>query len=405
MSDDQARPELEAFRQETRSWLRANFPPSLKESPRGLQSPAPGAEREEEQRTWRNRLAEKGWTTPTWPAEYGGGGLSQQQASVLQQEMDRIGAFNPLRHHGGVIMIGPTLLDFGSHEQKQRHLPPIIRGEVSWCIGYSEPGAGSDLASLSTRCIDAGDHWLVNGQKVWTSGAAVADWCGLLVRTDTSRKHDGISFLLINMRQPGVEVRPIKLISGTSPFSEVFLADARAAKGDMLGKINQGWSVGKRLLLHERVNQTGGESGVGARTGAPSALTDLAKSYVGSDAASRLADPDLRTRITRHLMDARAHDLTLARVSAEGAARTDPSPAVSILKNSASRISQERSELTLEVLGHQGLGADGPEFAADELDTVRDWLFGKAYSIWGGTLEVQNNIVAKRILGLPDPNR
>src|SRR5271163_4690575 len=201
---------------------------------------------------WRKAIGEKGWATPTWPSQYGGGGLSPKAARVLQQEMDRAGAFNPLTFGMGITMIGPTIMDYGTEEQKRQHLPPIVKGEVRWCVGYSEPGAGSDLASLTTKCEDAGDHWRVNGSKIWTSGAQYADWCGALVRTDTSKKHEGISFLLIPMHQPGIETRPIKLMAGASPFCETFFTDARAAKDDMLSDINKGWSVGKRLLQHER---------------------------------------------------------------------------------------------------------------------------------------------------------
>ena len=167
--------------------------------------------------SWRKAMGDRGWGVPTWPKAYGGGGLSTVEARVLQKEMAKVGAFNPIGGMG-VMMFGPTLLEFGNEEQKSRHIPKIATGEVQWCQGFSEPGAGSDLASLSTRCEDKGDHFLVNGSKIWTSGGQYADWCFCLVRTDKTKKHEGISFLLIEMRTPGVEVRPIRLIAGSSPF-------------------------------------------------------------------------------------------------------------------------------------------------------------------------------------------
>jgi alkylation response protein AidB-like acyl-CoA dehydrogenase len=400
MADFGADVELETFRGEARAWLEANFPAALRGKAGEAMSLMEGGTAAGDLATWRKRLADKGWTTPTWPTEYGGGGLTVLQARALEQEMGRIGAFNPIHSVGmGITMIGPTILDYGTPEQKKRHIPPIVKGEVRWCVGYSEPGAGSDLASLTTKCEDAGDHWRVNGQKIWTSGAQYADWCGALVRTDTSKKHEGISFLLIDMHQPGIETRPIKLIAGASPFCETFFTDARAAKDDMLSDINKGWSVGKRLLQHERASQTGA-GGMGGGRATP--LQDMAKSYIGVDEAGRIADSDLRTRVARHLMDTKAHGLTIARAMAEARGNANPGNAASVLKNSATNVAQTRSELTLEIMGHQGLGWEGEGFSSDELQTVRGWLSGKAMSIYGGSAEIQNNIISKRILGLPD---
>lgn len=389
--------DLEAFRIQARDWLAANFPPSLKD--KGAAAMREGAVAEGEMKTWKQRLADKGWGVPTWPAEYGGGGLSQAQARVLKQEMDRIGAFSPFNDLIALNMVGPTILEYGTEEQKRRHVPPIARGEIHWCLGYSEPGAGSDLASLTTRADDAGDHWLVNGQKMWTSGAQWSDWCGALVRTDPSRpKHEGISFLLIDMRQPGVTTRPIKLIAGASPFCETFFDNAIAKKEDLLGELNDGWSVGKRLLQHERSGQT-----AAAPLGGPKATIDeLAKSYIGLDAEGRLADAGMRARLADHMIQAKAHALTIARVQAEARGNLNPSAAASVLKNSATRIAQAQSELTIEIMAAQGLGWEGEGFSADELEAARSWLSGKSMSIYGGSTEVQNNIIAKRILGLPD---
>jgi alkylation response protein AidB-like acyl-CoA dehydrogenase len=385
--------DLDAFRAEAREWLEANFPKSLANQQAAM---IPGGEAlSADGKLWKQRMADKGWGAPTWPTEYGGGGLSGAQARVLQQEMARIGAENPVAGMG-TSMFGPTLLEYGTEAQKRRHIPPIVRGELRWCQGYSEPGAGSDLASLQTKCEDAGDHWKINGQKIWTSGAQYADWCFCLVRTDTTKKHEGISFVLINMRQPGVETRPIKLIAGNSPFCETFFTDARAEKDDMVGPLNGGWTIGKRLLQHERSGQGGGRMMAGAD------VVSLAKKYVGLDDKGRIADADLRTRIAKHLIDARAHSLTMTRAAEEAKGNINPSATTSVMKNSGTWIGQEKAELTLEIMGHQGLGWEGEAFAKDERDAVRTWLSGKATTIFGGSQEIQSNIVSKRILGLPD---
>jgi len=399
MADFGGDTKLEEFRAAARAWLEANFPASLRNRHELAAASADGTPATGDLARWKAAMGGKGWGTPTWPAEYGGGGLSPQEARVLAQEMNRIGAFNPLTVGMGLTMIGPTILDYGTPEQKAKHLPPIARGEVRWCVGYSEPNAGSDLASLQTKAIDAGDHWVINGQKTWTSGAQYSQWCGCLVRTDfAAKKHDGISFLLIDMTQPQIETRPIGLISGASPFCETFMTDATAPKDALLGKLNEGWTVGKRLLQHERASQTGG----GGAAPEPTPLDEIAKRYVALDDDGRIADTDLRTRLTRHLMDARAHGLTLARVAAESKGASGANTTASVLKNSATSVSQTRAELTLEIMGHQGLGWEGQDFAPGEIDAVRGWLFGKASSIYGGSVEIQNNIISKRILGLPE---
>ena len=388
--------ELDAFRAEAREWLEANFPQSLRGDPEaGQRAMMGGVKPTGDALVWKQRMADKGWGTPTWPKKYGAGGLSPAEARVLQQEMDRIGAYNPMVGMG-LSMFGPTLLEYGTEEQKQRHIPPIVRGELRWCQGYSEPGAGSDLASLQTKCEDAGDHWTINGQKIWTSGAQWADWCFCLVRTDTSKKHEGISFVLINMHQPGVETRPIKLIAGNSPFCETFFTDARAGKDDMVGPLNGGWTVGKRLLQHERSGQGGGRMTGGAKVSA------IAKKYVGVDEKGRIADSDLRMRIANNAINMRAFQQTAVRAMMEAKGNSGPSNATSIMKNAGTQLIQERHEMALEIMGHQGLGWEGDAFEKDELEAVRGWLFGKAFTIFGGSQEVQSNIVSKRILGLPD---
>jgi alkylation response protein AidB-like acyl-CoA dehydrogenase len=393
--------DLETFRAEAKAWLEANFPGSLRKNPDLVTDViASGGKFTGDALLWKQRVADKGWGAPTWPTEYGGGGLSPQQARVLQQEMDRIGAANPIAGMG-TSMFGPTLLEYGTDDQKRRHIPPIVKGELRWCQGYSEPGAGSDLASLQTKCEDAGDHWLVNGQKIWTSGAQYADWCFCLVRTDPkAKKHEGISFVLIDMHQSGVETRPIKLIAGNSPFCETFFTNARVEKNDMVGPLNGGWTVGKRLLQHERSGQGGSRM-----MGGGGSIPDLAKQYVGVDEKGRIADSDLRTRIAAHMINARAHTLTMQRAQAEARGNLNPSATTSVMKNSGTWIGQERAELTLEIMGAHGLGWEGDDFTKDELTAVRTWLSGKATTIFGGSQEIQSNIVSKRILGLPDATR
>lgn len=401
----QSNEELAAFRQEVKGWLEENYPNSLRGNAAVvLARTMESNEADNDADEWRRRLGEKGWGAPTWPSEYGGGGLSQLEARVLEEEMRAIGAYNPIPGLAGmgITMVGPTILEYGTEDQKQRHIPPMCRGEIRWCLGYSEPNAGSDLASLTTRAEDRGDYWQINGQKIWTSGADISQWCGLLVRTDPNApKRDGISFLMLPMDQPGIRTKPIRLIAGASPFCEVFFTDARAEKTDLLGPMNDGWTVGKRLLQHERASQTGA-MGPGGGGRQPMSLQDLAKRYVGADADGRLADTDLRLRLTRHLMDARAHDLTLRRIADEARGNLQVTAVASILKNSATIVAQTRSELTIELLGFQGVGWEGEGFTPEELSTVRGWLSGKAMSIYGGSFEIQKNIISKNILGLPE---
>ena len=392
-------PDLEAFRAEAKEWLEANFPKSLGKDVAGqtaaIMSPeAPTGDHA----LWKERMGAKGWGVPTWPKAYGGGGLSAAEARVLAQEMAKIGAVNPIGGMG-VGMFGPTLLEYGTEEQKKKYIPDIVTGKIRWCQGFSEPGAGSDLASLQTKAEDKGDHWIVNGSKIWTSGGQYADMIFCLVRTDFTKKHEGISFVVFEMHQPGVEVRPIKLIAGNSPFCETFFTDAIADKKNLVGPLNGGWTIAKRLLQHERSGLSGaGGGGYAGGRGLPK----LAKDYVGVDEQGRVADSDLRTRIILNEIDGRAFQQTAVRAMMEAKGNSGPSAATSIMKNAFMKATQDRAELTLEVMGHQGLGWDGAEFTEEERTAVRSWLSGKAGSIYGGSNEVQNNIISKRILGLPD---
>jgi alkylation response protein AidB-like acyl-CoA dehydrogenase len=416
--------DLEAFREHVRSWLEANYPASLRK--RGPQSEEMEMAEAEaimsagptgDLKTWTQKFGETGWGVPLWPKQYGGGGLSVPEARVLQQEMAKQGIRNPIGGMG-TMMFGPTLLEYGNEEQKLRHIPKIATNEVRWCQGFSEPGAGSDLASLQTKCEDKGDHYLINGQKIWTSGAQYADWCFCLVRTDTTKKHEGISFILIDMKTPGVSVKPIKLISGNSPFCETFFDNVKVPKENLVGELNKGWTIAKRLLQFERQNLSGGGGlpggsgggrgggggGMAAMMGMGGGIHVTAKKYIGEDAKGRLADTDLRARLSTHAMEAKAMQLTLMRAAMEARGNQGPSASTSIIKNVGSKVGQDRSELTIEIFGNRGFGWEGEGFSAAELGAVKGWLGGKATSIYGGSQEIQNNIISKRILELPDSN-
>jgi len=400
--------ELDEFRAEARAWIAANYPADLKgkapaTDPEAVWGGRAFAASDDPQIRWMRAMATRGWTAPTWPKAYGGGGLSTAEAKALEKEL-AAAKCRPALMSFGLWMLGPVLLEYANETQKQEHLPKIVRGEIRWCQGYSEPGAGSDLASLQTRCEDKGDHWLINGQKIWTSYANKADWCFCLVRTDATKKHEGVSFILIDMTSPGVETRPIKLISGDSPFCETFFTDVKVPKGNLVGQINGGWEIAKRLLQYERANISGGfVGGGGAAGGAAGDMVDVAKRAVGLDETGALADRDLRARIARSRIDTQAFFLTLARVAAESRASNGPSAATSIIKYAAATLAQERSELIVETLGSAGLGWEGEAFTPAERQATRGWLRSKGNSIEGGTSEVNLNVIAKRVLGLPDP--
>ena len=390
---------LDAFRAEVREWLAANFPASLKGHDISLSVLEGPTDLSPDQAAWQAAMGEKGWGVPSWPKAYGGGGLDKAQVRVLNEEMARAGAWNPIGGMG-VMMFGPTLLEYGNEAQKQEHIPAIAKGLVRWCQGYSEPNAGSDLANVQTFAEDAGDHYIVNGQKTWTSGGQWADKCFALVRTDKSQKHGGISFLLLDMTAPGVEVRPIAMISGQSPFCETFFTNVKVPKENLVGREGQGWEIGTRLLQHERSSLSGGGSASRLFAGKP--MGKLAKEYRGEDDKGRVPDTDLRMRIVRHEMDSRAFALTLRRAALEAKSNQGPSAATSIMKNVGARITQDRAELSIEIMGMAGLGWEGEGFSEDELTQTRTWLWGKAVSIYGGSTEIQNNVISKRILGMLD---
>ncbi len=390
---------IESFRQETREWLAENCPAGAR-GPGQIPWGSTRMHLEDDARTWLERMAGRGWTVPTWPRQYGGAELTPAQYLVLLEELRRIDARSPLTGRG-VNYIGPTLLDYGTPEQKARWLPGIARGEGGWCMGYSEPGAGSDLANLSTRAVLDGDRYVINGRKTWTSDAMESDYIFALVRTDpVAPKHDGISLMLIDMHQSGVQVRPIRLISGSSPFNETLFENAIARRDDVVGPLNQGWTVGKRLLQYERSTHAGiNISGTQGRV-AETPLFDIVRSYVG-ERNGRIADDDHRAALTRHEMNQHAYRLTQRRVIEETQARA-PGFASSAVKLSGAILAKERTELQIAAMGFKGVGWEGEPFTDEEISATRTWLRQKSATIAGGTAEVQLNIIAKRVLGLPD---
>jgi acyl-CoA dehydrogenase len=386
---------LEAFRRDTRAWLEANCPNEMRQPVVDEYDICWGGRRaqfkNDAQRVWLQKMGERGWTVPEWPKQYGGGGLSKDEARVLREEMAALKCRPPLTSFG-ISMLGPALLKYGNEKQKSEHIPKIARGEIRWCQGYSEPGAGSDLASLKTRADDHGDHFVVNGSKIWTSYGDKADWIFCLVRTSfTGKKQEGISFLLFDMESPGVTTSPIRLISGYSPFTQTFFDNVKVPKENLVGELNKGWTIAKYLLTHER-NMIGG---MGTQRVTP--LSQLAIKNIGL-AAGRLAEPALRTDIARFEMDALAFALTMNRVTDEAKAGNETGAMSSMLKYYGTELNKRRAELTMSVTGSEGLKF-GDSHSEEQLAAM--WLRTKANSIEGGTSEIQLNIIAKNVLRLP----
>ncbi len=386
---------LNNFRHETRDWLRANCPESMRHGAVHFED-APLLYDTDDAGLWLERMLKRGWTAPAWPKEYGGGGLDYEAHQVLQEEMATLQALPPL-FGMGISLIGPTLLEFGTEEQKQRHLSKIVSNEVTWCQGYSEPGSGSDLASLQTKAVLEGDHFVINGQKIWTSGAQEADWMFALVRTNSEvPKHEGISFILLDMKQSGVTVKPIRLISGSSPFCEIFFDNAVARRDDLIGELNQGWKVGKRLLQYERSTPS-------ARTPRPrvNAYAEIAKASMG-ESDGKITDNAARDKIVKQTMMEQSLQLTIQRVFDESQSGKAPGATTSIFKLVGSTLTREGAALKSELRGMAGVGWEGSGFSQEELTAARAWLRDRAVTIYGGTNEVQLNIISKRVLGLPD---
>ena len=392
--------EKEEFRLETRTWLQTNCP----EGAKGPGQTAWGSSKivlERDVALWLERMSERGWTVPTWPKEYGGADLENDLYPILIQELMAIGARTPLTGRG-VNYIGPTILELGTDEQKEKWLPGISRGEGGWAMGYSEPGAGSDLASLSTRAEKVGDEYLINGRKTWTSDAMDCDYIFVLARTsDDKPKHQGISLVLVDMDQPGVEIHPIRLLSGASPFNETVFNNAIADSADVIGGVDNGWSAGKRLLQFERsthagINTSGSQGGRNTRDDTKEIVLKYSPIESG-----RLADSATRARLLEFQMKKAAQSLTQKRTIEETRARA-PGFTSSAVKLSNALIEQERDEMIVQVMGSLGIGWSGEPFSDQEIDATRTWLKQKSLTIAGGTKEVQLNIIAKRVLGLPD---
>ena len=393
--------DADTFRTEARAWLETHCPPSQRQPIVREEQIWAGSKAtfpSEEARLWFEAMRDRGWTAPTWPTQYGGGGLDAEQARILEQEMARLNCRPPL-YDMGLWMLGPALLTYGTPEQKATHIPRIVRGEVRWAQGYSEPGAGSDLASLTTRAEDRGDHFVVSGTKIWTTRADVADWIFCLVRTDQAApKREGISFLLIDMSSAGVSTRPIPLISGESEFCQTFFDEVQVPKDNLVGTLNGGWLVAKELLKHERKLMATMEA---ITEKVDVGLVDLAKSRLPITAEGKIADGELRARIAEHLMQADAlADLNEMIYRGMRANQLDPALPLT-LKYIGTTEQQRKDELMLEILGADGLdmeSRESPELAR----MVRNWAYNKAHTIAGGTSEIQLNIIARRGLGLPE---
>ena len=392
---------LEDFRAETRAWLEQNCPEGAK-GPGQIPVGSKSIELEPDVRTWLDRMAKKGWTVPTWPIEYGGAALNNDEYQILIEELKRVGARTPLTGRG-VNYIGPTILEFGTDEQKARWLPVCARGDGAWAMGYSEPGAGSDLASLATKAVKEGDNYIINGRKTWTSDATYCDYIFVLVRTSPDKpRHEGISLVLVDMHQQGVTVNPIALISGASPFCETLFEDAIVPATDLIGGVDRGWTVGKRLLQFERsthagINISGSQGG---RT-EESKLPELVTHYVGK-VDGRIADPSIRTWLTRHEMNTHAQQITQRRAIAELQSRAPGFTSSAVKLTNALNI-QDGDELLMTAMGNSAYHWDTDGGASDdEVAAVKTWLYQKSLTIAGGTKEVQLNIIAKRVLGLPD---
>ena len=383
--------DVEAFRAEIRAWLEANCPAEMREPVRTEDDVCWGGRefkfKSDAQRQWLEACAAKGYTVPDWPKEYGGAGMSAAEAKVWREEMSKVGARPPLSSFG-IWMLGPALLKFGSEEQKRHYLNQIARGEIRWCQGYSEPGSGSDLVSLQTFGEDKGDHWVVNGQKIWTSYADKADWIFCLVRTDKADKYQGISFLLFDMKSPGVSTKPILLISGNSPFCETFFDNVSVPKDQLVGQLNRGWDVAKYLLGHEREMISG--AGGGDRTAAIGAAMVRVAGAV---------DPILRAELAAFDVDALAYAAMGEKFMDEVKVGKGHPAKSNMMKYAGTELNKRRHELVMTSGGSGALEWDSE--GSDGGSKARNWLRTKANSIEGGTSEVMLNVIAKRILELP----
>lgn len=390
-------PEEQAFRDEVRSWLRENVPPELRQKVDGYQEFT-----REELRRWHKILADKGWAAPAWPEEWGGPGWNATQRYIFEEECGAAGT--PPLLSFGLAMCGPVLIQFGTPEQKQRFLPRILNCDDFWCQGYSEPGSGSDLASLKTRAVREGDHYIVNGQKIWTTLAQHADWIFCLVRTDTTTaiRQEGISFLLIDMKTPGITVRPLILMDGGHEVNEVFFDNVRVPAENLVHEEGKGWTVAKYLLGHERLNA--GRIGVSKRELAH--LTELAASSPDGNGGSMMDDTRFRDRVSRLEIELMALEITNLRFLDQMRGGRAPGAEVSILKLRGTEIQQALTELMMQAVGNQAAAVrvtdstDGG--AIDPLASRLAPRYGnyRKTSIYAGSNEIQRNIIAKATLGL-----
>jgi acyl-CoA dehydrogenase len=379
-----------SFREETRAWLEANCPAEMREPVRDESDACWGGRnftfKSPAQKQWLDVMAARGWTVPDWPKDYGGGGLTPEQAKILRQEMAALHCRSPLSSFG-IWMLGPALLKFGTENQKVHYLNQIARGEIRWCQGYSEPGSGSDLVSLATFGEDKGDHWLVNGQKIWTSYADKADWIFCLVRTDKADKYKGISFLLFDMTTPGVSTKPILLISGSSPFCETFFDNVVVPKDQIVGDLNRGWDVAKYLLGHEREMISGGGLG-----------TDMMS--IGAQFKDVAADePLLRADMANFDVDVMAFRAMSEKFVDEMKAGKNHPAEPNMMKYIGTELNKKRFELIMAAGGSDALEWESEKSGGGV--KARNWLRTKGNSIEGGTSEIMLGVIAKRILELP----
>jgi alkylation response protein AidB-like acyl-CoA dehydrogenase len=388
-------PEQEAFRAEVDAFLRANLPP-------GWSSRAVGEVPREDQyefgRVWQQRLHQAGLLGITWPKEYGGRGLTWIEELVFHQQMVLHRAPPPLNILG-LGMAGPTIIAYGTEAQRQRHLEKILTAEEIWCQGYSEPGAGSDLASLETRAARDGDDYIVNGQKVWTTMAQIADWMMLLARTDpTAPKHKGLTYFLLDMHTPGITVRPLRQLTGDAEFNEVFFENVRVPASQILGGLNQGWKVGMTTLMYERLALG---FGLQARFQISLETTlDLARRTRRHDGA-RVGDPSIRQQLAQLVIDNAAFKFTAARAITRLARGEQPGPEASTGKIWWCEKNQALQEVAQGLLGLAGQVGRGSPWAVDNGRWQYGFLRSRANSIEGGTTEIQRNIIGERVLGLP----
>ena len=392
--------DLASFRIEVRDFLARELTPDLKRAGQlGF-----GVNRDDGA-AWHRKLFEAGWIAPAWPAEFGGTGWSLAQQHVFAEELALAGA--PMIMPFGIGMVGPVIYTYGTDEQKAQHLPGILDGSTWWCQGYSEPGSGSDLASLRTRAVRDGDEYVVSGQKIWTTNAHKSDWIFVLVRTDAdSKPQQGITFLLVDMSTPGVEVKPIVSIDGLHHLNETYFTDVRVPVGNRIGEENKGWSYAKFLLGHERT----GIAGVSGSRRAVEALKSIAGQEPTGSGGTLVADSDFMARLGQIQIELEALAQTEARLLASYQSGGSAGDAASMLKILGTQVQQSLEELRVEAVQHYALPFDlarisgdtsepaiGPDYA---VRAVSDYNFGRAHSIYGGSNEIQRNVIAKAVLGL-----